>query len=129
MSCDKSFFAEIGILVLLLAVTGCGCRPVGPRVVGNDLTNNIASPNGAYLLQIRGHSVDYENNGDKWWHATLTIVDASGTVVYQDPHDHATWFRLNVKWIDDNTLHVDSGDIGQFEFSKRDGQWVQRKLE
>jgi len=97
------------------------------KVHGREISKEASSPSGKYILRIRSESVDYDNNGSKWYYARLTILDSKGALLYEDDNDFATWFPLEVGWTQSDEVEVRSGDVGYFVYRRRGNSWAKER--
>ena len=111
-------------ILIGLVITGCSSSPDNPKTFGKNLNGEMISPNREFILKTISHSVDFEQNGNKWWYANFQIIDTNGNVKFKDTEDYATWFKLEAKWNSSNEITIQSSDVGNTIIKYVNGQWV-----
>lgn len=87
------------------------------------LAETVASPNGQHAIQMTSTAKINPGDERKWWEATLRILDQGGKSIYEDPESYALWFRFQVRWLDDSTIELNSGDVGKRTYMLEAGTW------
>lgn len=87
------------------------------------LAKTVPSPNGQHAIHIRSTAKIHPGDERKWWEAILRILDQAGKSIYEDSESYALWFRFQVRWINDSTIELISGDVGKRMYTMTDGAW------
>lgn len=123
----KTRLESCSVVVVLFSLLFVSCG--GPQEWGSDPSSRVPSPSGKYILSIRGYYVDFDHNGDKWWHAKVLILTASGEKVYEDTESFAAWFPLRFGWDEQDRLWCYSGDIGIYYWQNGPTGWRRTQWE
>ena len=117
------------LLILAGPLNGCNDGGRHPEVWGSDLSRQVRSPSGRYILDIQGFAKDFDANGDQWWLAKVSIRDINGQLLFQDDTSYATWFPFRFTWTEADAVSVYSGDVGGYLYVLHDGKWAKKKVE
>ena len=130
------------ILALALAV-GCSNRKTddegpaifditatmvrGTNVNSQPLNATAASPHGLFTLKISSAATNFPHSDAAWWLARLSILDSSSLPIYEDEHPYPLWFPFRVRWVTDELIQLESGDIGTVFYEYKETRWVKKE--
>lgn len=120
----KIFLIILGILALL-AVVWLAATLYFFTGVSHDVPAPIYSQDGSKVMIP---SVGYDKNLDTYLEVSIEIQDVrSGKTLYQVNTQASHRMKWFIHWVDENTIQLDSSDIGTYCWKEERGVWAEAK--
>ena len=106
------------VFAVVVMVVAIGCRRTRSRV------KRIASPSGAFVLTT---SVNQSKADPKrYLCVVVTICGKEGKEVHREVTPASDVMKWSIQWINDDTIRLDSSDVGSYIIEHKDGTWSGR---
>ena len=99
----------------------------GTNLHSRPLIATAESPNKLYAIKISSLSTNLPFSDEAWWLAKLSVSDSAGNNIFEDEHPYPLWFSFRVRWVTDELIELQSGDVGTVIYEYKTDRWMKKK--
>ncbi len=107
------------MLIIILSITCCVCQIM--------LTNKLLSPSGLFYLKTEVNTSKEDLR--KYLCIKIIVWDKQGNLIEQIQTDASSRMRFNIKWQEDESILLESSDIGNYIWLKdNENRWSKKQI-